>query len=1247
MSISRRVAQKSPPQGALAKSGSVLAAAFQYTEPSRHPYPASRPGSSIVHSSGMSGLSPRRRAQQAAMSSYVASTDLPPPPPPIFVRALYNYEADDHTSLSFRQGDIIQVLTQLESGWWDGVINDVRGWFPSNYTVELRNTDELNEAGLGGLDGSETGSETEEEYDEEEEDSDVHTQDEDSDLPIEGSSNTQAQEEAAFWVPQATPDGRLFYFNTLTGVSTMELPLETPTSADETGPRDRNNFHVPEQTRPPPEMMAGGYGHNEEDYDGSASEADGEQPFIPSYKKGSGSMTSASISTSTSMDSLSQTASRQPGNPLTTTFGSQTNISMALPLVRPTDTSFIAGVPPRLSKSPTPRFFLEDAGVTPITWNSLVENMRTAIEAYRHAIRIHTRADYVRRAEDISDHLRMLLAAGSGTTDNHSGNPSIISSNKALYPYFREMMSKFSKLVLSSHIAAADWPGPDALTKCLQEADGVMSGVYGYVEVARQQRGEEIPRLVPGFILGSTVGGSWRDNCVGNQTNLDEVSFMDSGDESPSRPSEPLDANLLRWIEDAKKNVSVALRRLEESLVLTEKTVTPGRQSAIGDIVCQGAGFVLEQFRPWIAQIESIDLSALGNVLQKPILVDFGSQKQRAYDSIGELITTCQTVTMPLPDEWAEVRGESLDTRINNVRSACRQIETHLSNVGYGLELLLPATTLNLSAPAHKRDKRVTEGGETYQTHHLRADSKHGANLRPALAELGQSKSHPVGEDPLDKMRRPPGKDKARQFFGQIPPNLSQLKTNIEPNFPSEEVPWYLQLDHAAEVTYDTKNDPPQVKSGTLTGLVEQLTRHDRPDPNYTLTFLLTYRSFTSASELFELLVRRFNLQPPAGLTRDEYSIWEEHKQKPARFRVLNIIKTWLEHYWMEPDEASSQGLLERMLAFAKSTFTTTKIPLAKALTAIIDQRLTGGEALSKKLVLTLTSSAPPPILPKNMKKLKFLEIEPKEFARQLTIMESKLYGKIKPVECLAKTWERKANADPNETAPNVKALIYHSNKLTHWVSAMILAQSEVKKRVGIIKHFVQIAEVSSTISTCSLRRLMRQQCRALNNFSSVTAIVSALGTSHIVRLSRTWQAVNPKTNAMLEAMRNLIASGKNFLQYRETLRVATPPCIPFLGVYLTDLTFIEDGIPSHIKGTELINFAKRTKTAEVIRDIQQYQNVPYALNPVPELQEWVAENMRNAGTSDDDMFAQSLKVEPREREEEKIARLLSESGFL
>ena len=124
------------------------------------------------------------------------------------------------------------------------------------------------------------------------------------------------------------------------------------------------------------------------------------------------------------------------------------------------------------------------------------------------------------------------------------------------------------------------------------------------------------------------------------------------------------------------------------------------------------------------------------------------------------------------------------------------------------------------------------------------------------------------------------------------------------------------------------------------------------------------------------------------------------------------------------------------------------------------------------------------------------------------------------------------------------------------------------------------------------------------------------------------------------------MASTKNFGKYREKLHEANPPCIPFLGVYLTDLTFIEDGIASIIKSTDLINFTKRTKTAEVIRDIQQYQNVPYTLNPVSDLQEWILDRMRSAADVHE-MYEQSLKIEPREREEEKIARLLSESGFL
>lgn len=53
------------------------------------------------------------------------------------VRAQFDFEASDPSALSFRAGDLIEVYTMLESGWWDGMLGDQRGWFPSNFVEEV------------------------------------------------------------------------------------------------------------------------------------------------------------------------------------------------------------------------------------------------------------------------------------------------------------------------------------------------------------------------------------------------------------------------------------------------------------------------------------------------------------------------------------------------------------------------------------------------------------------------------------------------------------------------------------------------------------------------------------------------------------------------------------------------------------------------------------------------------------------------------------------------------------------------------------------------------------------------------------------------------------------------------------------------------------------------------------------------------------------------------------------------------
>lgn len=698
-----------------------------------------------------------------------------------------------------------------------------------------------------------------------------------------------------------------------------------------------------------------------------------------------------------------------------------------------------------LGSQPAPtiaRQYVDDVNGIPLTWNRLVEDMRRSVERYRQAIHNGQRAEFVRRAQDISDHLRLLLAAGSGTTDNHSGNPSIISTNKPLYPHFRETMSRFSKLVLSSHIAAADFPPPDSYPKCLKEAEGVLNGVYCFVEVARQQRGEEIPRLVPGFVNGSNLGGNWRNNGITPLDKSPTVPFLDQDDyDTLSEPNTVLDTHLVEHLRGLGVLLDQGIRKLDEQLILQDKVITPLRHKVIGDNVCKAAATVLGLLRPIISSVESINLTPLADDLQNPQLVDFNVQKQLLYDLISDLVISCQAVAAPLGDEWAEARNESLESRLKNVSMVAKEMSdasAQLISILALVERLMPA---DIVVPAKDGPKKIDSA--------ISYDSR----LRSVSNSDRPGAPGPVS-DGAEALRNAENA-KVKKFFGEVP----RPAQPVQPV--AEDIPEFLRLDYEGEITYDSKGNPPQLRGGTLTGLVEQLTRHDRLDSPFNNTFLLTYRSFTTASELFELLVNRWKIQPPYGLTKDDYQIWVDKKQKPIRFRVVNILKSWLDSYWMEGNSEEAKQLMIRIYNFAKEHVATTNTPGAAPLIAAVEQRMRGQDAPNKRLVLTLNSTPQQPILPKNMKKLKFLDIDATEFARQLTIIESKLYGKIKPTECMNKSWQRKVEANEPDPAANIKALILHSNQLTNWVAQMILNQADVKRRVIVIKHFVFVADVS------------------------------------------------------------------------------------------------------------------------------------------------------------------------------------------
>lgn len=697
------------------------------------------------------------------------------------------------------------------------------------------------------------------------------------------------------------------------------------------------------------------------------------------------------------------------------------------------------------------RKYIDEDRAMPLTWARLVEDMQHSVERYRQVINNRQRADYVRRAEDISDHLRLLLAAGSGTTDDHSGFPSIISTNKALYPHFRDMMSRFSKLVLSSHIASADFAAPDSCLKCLQEAEGMLNGVYGFVDVARKQRGEEIPRLFPGFVKDSQNGGSWQNNGLLAKDSLTTMSFIDQDDyEPPIEPTVELTVSVMERMNDLKRLIVSQLRRLEERLVIQDRIISQQKHKRLSHEICGLCGKVTEQYRPWMAHMESLDLTATGLNQQSPQIVDFGLQKQKIYVYIGELVMSCQSVAAPLADEWEANQGDTLEERIDRVRSVSNNLEVSTTKVNHSIQRFLEMN------PALKPPQKEPNGQVTHQQTPSTSTSS-TIKIKRTHPSLSSSTTTLSQTSDAAGLFNNAGNAKINKIFGEAP--LVRENTST---VSFEDLPWFLGLDFEGEVQYDSKTEPPSIKGGTLIGLVEQLTRHDRYDAPFKTTFLLTYQSFTNAAELFEALMRRWNVQPPPGLTdEDDLELWKQKKQHPIRMRIVNVMKSWIDTYWMESNDAKSLDLITRVYNFAKDTVASSGIPGWRPLLNVIEQRMRGEDTSAKKLVPNPNFQAPLPILPKNMKKLKFQEIDPTEFARQLTIIESRLYGKIKPHECLNKIWQNKGPSNDQETGANVKALILHSNRLTNWVAEMILAQPEVKKRVNVIKHFVAVADVS------------------------------------------------------------------------------------------------------------------------------------------------------------------------------------------
>jgi hypothetical protein len=158
-----------------------------------------------------------------------------------------------------------------------------------------------------------------------------------------------------------------------------------------------------------------------------------------------------------------------------------------------------------------------------------------------------------------------------------------------------------------------------------------------------------------------------------------------------------------------------------------------------------------------------------------------------------------------------------------------------------------------------------------------------------------------------------------------------------------------------------------------------------------------------------------------------------------------------------------------------------------------------------------------------------------------------------------------------------------------------------------------------------------------------------ALNSASIARLRRTWDSVmrSTKYKAMYNTIDCVADSDRNFAMYRKCLKNATTPGLPFLGIFLSDMVFIDEGNtdhrashpiePTQHPSTVIINFDKYMRmTLMLDQTITRFQQVPYyKLKEIKEIQRYLLECIEAGNDSNEEMiYSKSLEIEPRILEE-------------
>jgi son of sevenless-like protein len=144
-----------------------------------------------------------------------------------------------------------------------------------------------------------------------------------------------------------------------------------------------------------------------------------------------------------------------------------------------------------------------------------------------------------------------------------------------------------------------------------------------------------------------------------------------------------------------------------------------------------------------------------------------------------------------------------------------------------------------------------------------------------------------------------------------------------------------------------------------------------------------------------------------------------------------------------------------------------------------------------------------------------------------------------------------------------------------------------------------------------------------LNNFNGVMQIIAALSKTEITRLRKTSKLLPKDVLKSLDLLRKMLE--QNCARLRVAYKNSSPPCLPYIGTFLTDLTFIGEMKPRLKNG--MINYRKLKLQADALEGLLgRRSQLLYELREVKEVKNFLS---LPAKYNSEEAYQRSLEIEP------------------